>query len=171
MWGSQMQDDDVAWEWSNINCIVDPQEDVGGLYLGNIEGAKLEVLRKHKISAVLTVAAGTELKYDKKDIPNHKIIDAEDWSAYDLSKHFDAALEFIKEHIAKGNVYVHCFAGVSRSATIVIAHLMKEKKLPLKETIKYVKSKRSMISPNRGFLEQLEKYEAILAIEAKIPEK
>ena len=47
-------------ELNKISCIIDPGKGVGGLYLGNIDTAtNLEVLRKNKIKAVLTVAART----------------------------------------------------------------------------------------------------------------
>lgn len=54
-------------------------------------------------------------------------IKAGDMPGYNLSQHFPAALEFIEE--AKENktgVLVHCVAGVSRSATIVIAYLIQK---------------------------------------------
>jgi protein-tyrosine phosphatase len=54
-----------------------------------------------------------------------------------------------------GRVFVHCFAGVSRSATIVIAYLMKEHGLSFNSAIKFVKSKRPQINPNDGFRKQL----------------
>jgi dual specificity phosphatase 12 len=42
-----------------------------------------------------------------------------------LSKHFSSAIRFIKGAVTGGgNVFVHCYAGVSRSAAIVCAYLM-----------------------------------------------
>lgn len=149
-----------SWKWTNMNCILDPIRGVGGLYLGNIDGAEdLKELKKNKITAVLTVAAGTGLIYDAKEIPNHKIIEAEDVASFDLSIYFDSALEFIQNNIKKGNVYVHCFAGVSRSATIVIAYLMKEKKWGLSAALTYVRCRRPIACPNSGFLKHLEDFE------------
>ena len=65
---------------------------------------------------------------------------------------FKECFEFIENNIKNGNVYVHCYMGISRSATIVIAYLMKTKKWDLKKALEYVKSKRSKVNPNRGFL-------------------
>ena len=49
----------------------------------------------------------------------------------------------------------HCAAGVSRSASILIAYLMREKKMKYQEAHDFVKSKRSIIIPNSGFVQQL----------------
>lgn len=65
-------------------------------------------------------------------------------------------IDFIRDAIAKdGKVFVHCYAGVSRSATIVIAYLMFEHGLSYSAAIKLVKSKRPFINPNDGFRKQL----------------
>ncbi|MGL5100977.1 MAG: dual specificity protein phosphatase family protein [Plesiomonas sp.] len=49
---------------------------------------------------------------------------------------------------------VHCWAGMSRSATIVLSYLMLKQNMTLKEAINTVKEKRGIL-PNRGFLRQL----------------
>lgn len=56
---------------------------------------------------------------------------------------------------AGGVVYVHCAAGVSRSPTLVIAHLILTDRMTLQEAFNLVKSQRSCISPNLGFFEKL----------------
>jgi len=44
-----------------------------------------------------------------------------------LGRHFNSCNKFIKNTISGGgNVFVHCYAGVSRSAAIVCAYLMQE---------------------------------------------
>lgn len=149
------------WGLNQLNCIIESKDGSGGIYMGDIFVAKDTTrLKKENIKAVLTVASNTYLKYNKEDISDHKIIEAEDFETFNLSQFFNECLDFIETHLKKGNnVLVHCFAGVSRSATIVIAYLMKNNKWKLNDTIKYVKSKRNMIAPNSGFGKQLQKFE------------
>lgn len=58
-----------------------------------------------------------------------------------------------------GKTLVHCVAGVSRSASICIAYLMKYKRMPLDQAYKHVKKCRSVIQPNVGFWKQLIEFE------------
>ena len=56
-------------------------------------------------------------------------------------------------------VLVHCYAGVSRSATVTVAYIMKHLKMPLNEAYQFVKNKRPVISPNLNFMGHLLNYE------------
>jgi protein-tyrosine phosphatase len=57
-------------------------------------------------------------------------------------------------------VLIHCHQGVSRSATITIAYLMKRFNWNYEEAYEYVKERRPCIYPNKGFIRQLkEKWE------------
>jgi atypical dual specificity phosphatase len=55
---------------------------------------------------------------------------------------------------------VHCFQGVSRSATIVCAYLIatSDRKMTVDEAISFIQSKRGIACPNTGFRSQLEIY-------------
>ena len=51
-----------------------------------------------------------------------------------------------------GNVFVHCRAGISRSATAVIAYLVQEEHWILRDAIDHVRTARPSVAPNLGFL-------------------
>ncbi|XP_026779859.1 dual specificity protein phosphatase 14 [Pangasianodon hypophthalmus] len=59
----------------------------------------------------------------------------------------------------RGAVLVHCAAGVSRSASLCLAYLMKYHGVSLAEAHAWVKARRPVIRPNGGFWRQLIDYE------------
>jgi len=59
-------------------------------------------------------------------------------------------------------IIVHCYAGVSRSSTIIIAYLMKYKHLSLEDAYEFVLSKRKFVNINLGFFSQLIRFELLL---------
>lgn len=70
------------------------------------------------------------------------------------------AVATIHNWISKENevVYVHCQSGISRSATVVIAYIMKHHGLNLIESYKLVFDARPVINPNDGFFYALQDY-------------
>jgi len=72
----------------------------------------------------------------------------------------DTAVSFMEDAVKNGgNTFVHCFAGMSRSASVVTAYLMKTNCWTLNEALEHVKRHRLIASPNQVFLPQLYKYE------------
>ena len=65
----------------------------------------------------------------------------------------------------KVGTLVICTAGVSRSAMVCIAYLMKYEKMSMKKAHKLVKQARKHIKPNPGFMNFLKKYERHLNID------
>lgn len=63
-----------------------------------------------------------------------------------------------------GCVFVHCHAGISRSATICIAYIMKAMQWDLSKAYEFVKEKRPCISPNLHFMGQLLEFEKQLQL-------
>ena len=53
---------------------------------------------------------------------------------------------------------MHCVFGKSRSASVVIFYIMKEKKLNFIEAKNFVKNIRQIVEPNSGFENELNRY-------------
>lgn len=150
-----------------LNISFRPAYDQGGpveilpfLYLGSAyHASKCEFLANLHITALLNVSRRTS----EACAPHlhYKWIPVEDSHTADISSHFQEAIDFIDCVREKGGkVLVHCEAGVSRSPTICMAYLMKTKQLHLKEAFEFIKQRRSVISPNFGFMGQLLQYES-----------
>lgn len=80
-----------------------------------------------------------------------------------LQDYFHSAFSFIDEGRDQNyGVLVHCQLGVSRSASMMLAYVMRTLRLPLHEAYAYVKSKSSVISPNMSLIYQLVEFEKTL---------
>jgi protein-tyrosine phosphatase len=129
-------------------------EIISGLFLGGMEDAFNPV---HSQGAtVINVASEVpQTPYANRYVH----ISADDVPTERLSRFFTHAIEIIDNELAMGNkVLVHCFAGISRSATIVIAYLMWKNRWAFSKAYEYVKSKRPIVDPNFGFITQLYAY-------------
>jgi len=125
-----------------------------GLYLGNKRDAEnLEALQS---AGVQTIVNATN------DIPNffpdkfeYYRVPVVDHTSSDIGKYIQAAVDFIDEKLKSGSVLVHCFAGVSRSSTIVIAFLILKRGMSYHNALDFVVKKRSIVRPNPGFAKTL----------------
>ncbi|KAH7295977.1 hypothetical protein KP509_26G001900 [Ceratopteris richardii] len=80
----------------------------------------------------------------------------------DISQIMLPCFEFIDEGRKHGTVLVHCMAGRSRSAAIVIGYLMWSMGLSLEHAMGAVNRRYRRASPNSGYMKQLERLESEL---------
>nr|CAG8447705.1 10539_t:CDS:2 [Entrophospora candida] len=107
----------------------------------------------------------TKQIYQNFDPPKYLKIDILDDPKSNISKYFNQCIEFIeKAKESNGRVYVHCYAGISRSTTVVIAYLMYSCRFSLKKALNLVREKHKIVRPNSGFIRQLEKFEKEISL-------
>ena len=136
-----------------------PTEIFNWLYLGTFTNAcDIKELRRLKINYILNVAGeckNTNLPKDIKELH----FDIKDYENFELYDYFDEANEFINKCRLEGGVLlVHCKYGISRSASFIIAYLIKYMRYPADYAFNFVFQKRNKIKPNEGFMYQLNKY-------------
>ncbi|TDH00572.1 hypothetical protein EPR50_G00189630 [Perca flavescens] len=131
------------------------------LYLGNEHDAQdIHLLQRYNIGYILNVTTHLPLFHYDTGLFIYKRLPATDSNKQNLRQYFEEAFEFIEEaHQAGMGLLIHCQAGVSRSATIVIAYLMKHTWMTMTDAYKFVKTRRPIISPNLNFMGQLLEFE------------
>ncbi|XP_044497929.1 dual specificity protein phosphatase 1 isoform X2 [Mangifera indica] len=130
-----------------------------GSLLGFVGAAtNKDALKSRNITHILTVANSLSPVHPHDFV--YKVVEVMDREDTNLMLYFDECFNFIDE--AKrlgGGVLVHCFMGISRSVTIVVAYLMKKHGMRLSQALAHVKCRRPQAAPNYGFISQLQQFE------------
>lgn len=125
----------------NHNRIIDH------IYLGNLNSAhNEEFLKSAHIGAILNCTVSEEYHPYFLDKPRLRL-DVEDSRTPEnieaFRKKLPDCVQFIEENIYNDRiVYVHCYWGLMRSATVVAAYLIKNYHYTPQEAIAFVKQKR-----------------------------
>jgi len=79
-----------------------------------------------------------------------------DMPGQNIKQYFEECAEFIDRALSMrcGMVFIACYMGFSRSATIACAYLMLRKGYSATQALQYMRSSRE-VQPNLGFLQQL----------------
>lgn len=142
------------------NCYYTPDHVIDNLYISNYQCAKhLYSLQKREIGRI--IICGNELKPHFPIEIEYLKFDLDDSEEQSIQPCFHEAYSFIES--SSTNVLVHCYAGISRSSTIVISYLMKRYSMTYFNAQHFLQSKRSCIDPNDGFQRQLLEYDRFLA--------
>ena len=150
-----------------------------GLYLGGINVAlDRPYLRQHNIQSIINCTTEIPCVFKKDNFSTLKSfsypvdqvymkneeeieylhIRLVDEEIEQIGCHFDETYAFLESALKRGSVLVHCAQGVSRSASVVAAYLIRKEELTLKEALASICVVRQ-VHPNRGFMKQLENYE------------
>ncbi|OAA72209.1 Dual specificity phosphatase, catalytic domain protein [Cordyceps fumosorosea ARSEF 2679] len=140
------------------------------LFIGNIYSSyRREALEPNHITAILSILDARHALWSSQRVrrlvpeENHLYVPCLDNSTMNLLPFMARVCDFIDKHATAGadsNVLVHCQAGVSRSAAVVVAYLMRRDGMALDDAIEAVRERRR-VRPNANFMDQLRVWEAV----------
>ena len=132
----------------------------GRIFIGSCDAeANVPALKAANIAKVLMAARELTPSSDGFEYCTVGLVDKPEEN---LLQHFDECFDFVDAAVTRGEgVLVHCYAGRSRSAAIVIAWLMRRGGISLQAAWAQVSAVRPWIAPNEGFVRQLQHFEAV----------
>ena len=153
---------DILFNRNHIDRVI------SNLYIGNVYTAlNNQILDDNNINAIMNCSKDIPFIFNDNIKQKYRLSiedDETDESMKIMTKNINLCVDFIRECILNNlNVFVHCRAGVQRSASIVIAYLMKYRGLKLIEATHYLKTIRPCIfEPTAHFIEPLREFEMII---------
>ena len=152
-------------QWPGYNHVTEVSLIMPNLYLTCIHRAiEPGTLRKYGITHVVNISNVDYYSNSSSEFLHHSglkgflnIPNITDTPHTNIYPELKRSVAFIENALTRegGTVLVHCYMGISRSATIVLAYLMKSQKWSLREAVTYLCARRKCVKPNDGFLEQL----------------
>lgn len=129
-------------------------------------GSAASVSTMQQLGVTLVINATTEQELPNTPLPcdettGYVRVPVKDNREADLDRYFNQIADRIEEesHKSNGVTLVHCVAGVSRSASLCLAYLIKYHRMSLKDAYNHVKARRPQIRPNVAFVKQLMEFE------------
>ena len=145
-----------------IECPGD--EGFGAIHLGNFNASRdRKYMSQNDITHAVTALSKSEAHnpvFEELGIIQ-KVAPCEDHCEFNLFGMLDDVADFIHESLSRGNLFIHCKGGISRSPTFLIAYYIKYRQMNFEDALKLIKSKRKHVSPNDGFVEQLRQFESM----------
>ena len=128
------------------------------LFLGSQYSSRNNELVKYNISHVISI--GCDPVYNLPNITNHKFNIEDNGDPNNVFTFFSKIIPEIHDlinNLLDNNikVLVHCQAGISRSAIVVIMWLIKYKNMDYDCAFAHVKERRPIISPNSSFVDYI----------------
>ena len=139
-------------QFANMNRVMP------NLYIGDLSTAcDTKYLAEHGITHIVTVVTGVQALH--QNMFQYLLLDLRDQPSESINRHFDQCSDFIAHAIRSGGrVLVHCMCGISRSATLIIAYLIRDHGFTPERALDLLKTIRPCVQPNEGFMRQLDDY-------------
>ncbi|XP_006457669.1 hypothetical protein AGABI2DRAFT_80093 [Agaricus bisporus var. bisporus H97] len=134
----------------------------GALYIGSFAAVQdKHMLHENRITHLVQVLDAPWLPASEKEGFSTHNIRIDDAVTVDIRPHLEAACNYIDTTLRSGrNCLVHCQQGISRSAAVILAYLIRNRGMTFESAHAYLKRKRACIKPNSAFVQALQEWEA-----------
>lgn len=144
---------------------------IKNLFIGNIQdAANKSFLESNHINLVINCCKEYTVDYNYLNSINITCIMLDYFDSLeqdlDIKGKLLTTIKLIDDHLSneRGGVIVHCAAGVSRSASVLIAYLMWKNRINFESAFRILKQVRPIVEPNSNFVYQLKSFEKLLSI-------
>ncbi len=148
------------------NLSKDATHILNSIYLGNAFNARdYYTLKENNIGLIINCTTDIQNYFENLDEFEYHRVSVKDSGDSHIYNYLDDMADTINNYIVKNpdkNILIHCFMGSSRSATILIAYMMKYLNYTRRESINFLKEKRDLVNLNLNFFEDLKIYEDTL---------
>jgi protein-tyrosine phosphatase len=144
---------------SNITFIRDLeqiQHVIDNVYIGNSKHSEEELISLG-ITHVFNISNNRYREYKTIKETQFKMEDHIDENIMSILPNIIDNIKLLNDSGSK--IFVHCFAGISRSATVVLYYIMFFHNYSYNAAFQFLRSKRVGIQPNHGFIRQLKSLE------------
>ncbi|RNF08842.1 dual-specificity protein phosphatase [Trypanosoma rangeli] len=148
------------------------------IFIGGVRDAtNAEFLRRENVVTILNVSREEYWSVDRGIVIHPFVVD--DTSDANIQQFFRSTYMLLEQtrkayyDASKGGtgvgprVLVHCQRGKSRSATIVLAYLIRRNGWTVAEALQYVTRRRPSVEPNLGFIDALRAYQESMDVEER----
>lgn len=142
-----------SYEYNNNVEYSSPTFICDNIYIGNINSVSdYDKLKDFGIQKIIIAGSGLLNKVNSRFQHIELLID--DSLEQNIVPHIDIALNFINAY-RDDKILIHCCSGISRSATIILAYLIRKYNMSFSDAETFLKSKYIKAKPNSNFVSQL----------------
>jgi hypothetical protein len=141
------------------------------IWLGNyVDSSNENFIKDNNIKVIINCSKDLPFYFNNTEVPYKYRIpvddDRQDNSLYVMFLYLPKIVQIMKFHIQRGeNVYVHCHAGMQRSACVVAAYLMATNGVTPNQATQFIKKIRPIaFTPKINFQKSLDNYHNSLTV-------
>jgi dual specificity MAP kinase phosphatase len=138
---------------------------IDNIYLGNyVDSSSEEFIKQANINVIVNCTKDCLFYFNEQEVKYKYRIpvddDRQENSLFIMFRYLSNIIDIIRFHVVRGDhIYIHCHAGMQRSACVVAAYLIRHYKMTPQEAVYFIRNKRPIaFTPFINFQKSLDNY-------------